>query len=248
MISHFCVLPKTDCRERGRSQHYIDRYRAKRMKEQRMSAEEGKPNIIWSSHDHSFEKKDGEVKRMLTVAEYYERIYGIRLKYPNMPIVSVNRKGYFPVEFLYQETGRVPGANDGDKVKEVLKYHDQFAGMARMQHVQQVRQIASDRSKLTDLLRQFSVSVNREPVNMNATRLRAPPLEFGNNDVEENTSSGSWNLHRKRFKKYVFLVSVLLPVHCLSLELAVGSLANFFMLMSYFLFFVIALDVTVFVG
>ena len=104
----------------------------------------------------------------------------------------------------YQEVDRVAGANDSKKVQDVLKYYDTFAGTDRMNHISDIQKLTSRSSNgsvegLTDLMRAFNIEVDNEPMTFEAERLRAPVLEFGNEN-ESNTLDGSWNLRSKRFK------------------------------------------------
>jgi hypothetical protein len=66
--------------------------------------------IVWSadeSHDrdastpNSYTFPFGEVAE-ITVCEYFQRRWGLRLQYPKMPLVRISKSEYYPVELLYQ--------------------------------------------------------------------------------------------------------------------------------------------------
>jgi hypothetical protein len=105
---------------------------------------------------------------------------------------------------------RVPHGNDPNLVKDVLGYYDKFAGKDLLDHISQIKEVASGRSdnnvqSLTELLHAFSISVAHEPVTLEAKRITPPSLRFAENNVETNTHMGSWNLNRKGFSRYVLL-------------------------------------------
>jgi hypothetical protein len=198
----FCFV---DTKERGKSEKYTQRYRTRVSNQQRLGSKdpEATVKVKWSCDEETFEKKEGEGKLTLNVQTYFEKMYDVKIRYPHLPIVST-RQGWFPVEFLYQEIARVP--IDAEKVNEVLRYHDTYAGRDRIDHICKVKELVS-RSKsagqtrsLEELLNEFSISVERQPVTMDARRLAAPSLCFANS-VERNTQNGTWNLARKTFSR-----------------------------------------------
>jgi hypothetical protein len=104
------------------------------------------------------------------------------------------------VEFLFQERSRV-GGNAPDKVTKVLAYHDANAGIARVNHIKNVRNMAyqegGDKS-LTKLFESFDLKVDAEPMSTPAIQLPPPPLEF-QNGAPDSLRNGSWNLRNKTF-------------------------------------------------
>jgi hypothetical protein len=53
-----------------------------------------------------------------TVASYFEDRYGVKLEYPNMPIIYVDDiskhgGGWFPIEFAYQAFAKAKDNNEG---------------------------------------------------------------------------------------------------------------------------------------
>jgi hypothetical protein len=80
--------------------------------------------------------------------------------------------------------------------KQSLSLLDQISSLkktaARLQDT-------SNALSLTGLLSKFGIEVQEEPVTVQARRLQAPTLQFGDGGTERDTHSGSWNLNRKRF-------------------------------------------------
>jgi hypothetical protein len=176
-----------------------------------MSTKDEKPKLRWSCEDETFERKDGENTLTYTIQSYFENIYDVQIRFPNLPIVNT-RRGFYPVEFLYHEVAKVP--IDTDQINQVLCYHDQYAGVARVDHIEKVKQIASEsggsheKPSLEAWCNAFSISVERKPLTLEAKRLPPPVLQFappfqrfGNSEFERNTHSGSWNLANKRFRR-----------------------------------------------
>ena len=64
----------------------------------------------------------------ITVASYFENEHGIKLKYPNMPMIYVDNVskfggGWFPIELVYQTFAKSKDNNE-EIVTNILKYHD----------------------------------------------------------------------------------------------------------------------------
>lgn len=156
--------------------------------------------IKWSAHDESFQMRGED--RTVTVAEYFQIAYDIVLEYPNMPLICT-QVGWLPIEFLFQASSRVSG-NDEKRVTEVLKYHDQFAGMQRMEHLTNLIDLAFKEggpSSFEKTSGAFGVSVRSSvPWVCPAQRLPAPQLQFQNHiEVLEQSGQGrgAYNLvHR----------------------------------------------------
>ena len=59
---------------------------------------ESEPRIKWTASDEKFERKEGNDWVKYTVGSYFEKIYDINLRFPNMPIgmlVLENGSGRF---------------------------------------------------------------------------------------------------------------------------------------------------------
>lgn len=90
----------------------------------------GQKIIFNPERDYTFASKDGQE---ITVAQHFLNAYGIKLQYPNMPIIFVDNisrhgGGWFPIEFAYQAFTKSK-ENSEDIVSNILKYHDNIAGI-----------------------------------------------------------------------------------------------------------------------
>lgn len=166
--------------------------------------DKSQPLIFWCCEDHEFDVKE----RKHNPASYYADVYDIKLKYPHLPVICSGNNEFFPVEFLFQEVGRIPreGNEDQERLKEVLEYHDTHAGPRRLQHIKNLKTLASNNPAgpdvlgLTDLVRKFGFKVSDQTSIVDAKWLQSPALHF-DGSFERNTERGSWNLLRKKFAK-----------------------------------------------
>jgi hypothetical protein len=163
--------------------------------------------ILLSCADETFSKDGVEHD----IQSYFLKYYDIRVHFPHLPVVSVGARGYFPVEFLYQEKSRV-GGNEKHLQDVVLRYHDHFSGYDRAKHVRNLKNEAygvenvdvSFRS-LYGLLQEFQISIEQDPVCSLADILPRPCPQFGEN-MAINVMRGSWNLIDKVFASPADLV------------------------------------------
>jgi hypothetical protein len=145
------------------------------------------------------------------IQSYFLKIYDIQIKYPQLPVVSIGGRGYFPVEFLYQEKSRV-GGNSEQQLQHVLNYHDRFSGHDRADRVCEVKDRAYSCERtdiggfrsLNGLLHEFQISIDQRPIKSPAQRLAAPRPTFSNGETAD-TKDGSWNLARKSFTRPAIL-------------------------------------------
>eukprot|EP00934_Nitzschia_sp_Nitz4_P008004 Nitzschia sp. Nitz4//scaffold142_size57810//28581//32540//NITZ4_006496-RA/size57810-augustus-gene-0.23-mRNA-1//1//CDS//3329536391//7994//frame0 len=197
------------CEKKKREAGYVERHRVFHKPQVRMVSpsnnrrgdddqpEVEKPRIKWSCDEETFERNG----KTVNVAEYLEDVYDVKIRFPNMPIIGIKR-GYYPVEFFFQEFSRSPG-NDPSRVQKVLKYHDEYAGLNRINHVKDLARLASsaggEQNSLQSLLNDFNLKLQLEPLVVKARRLPAPELKFACNDTESSAYDGSWNLQNKAF-------------------------------------------------
>ena len=120
-------------REKGKTEKEIERYCVV-VKTNKLLREDTEKHcsVIWSACNpdlHSFEfedRKNGGEKKTVTVAEYFLIRYGKKLKYPEMPLVFLGNKEWFPIEFLFQSFSKMRDANKKKQVGAVLEYYNEF--------------------------------------------------------------------------------------------------------------------------
>jgi len=68
-------------------------------------------DIIWRADDPELyslmvrSRRKASIKdegQKHTMASYYKNVYGITLQYPKLPIISIGKNNYFPIEFLFR--------------------------------------------------------------------------------------------------------------------------------------------------
>jgi len=206
---------RENLRAKGKDDAFIDAYLRKfqtfkiihsKMIGRKLEKEGGRSERIKEScYAETFEKDGATVD----VQGYYSRYYGIELRFPHLPIVSVGGKGYFPIEFLYQERSRV-GGNEKHRQEEVLKYHDRFAASRRADRVRTLKDYAygvnTDYKSLEELLKDFQVSIEAKPLESRAEILPCPVPRFRNRDGLVAQGTGSWNLNGQVFARPADLV------------------------------------------
>lgn len=182
----------------------------------RKGKHEGAPDpIIWDCDDpsiHSFEVTDPEdVTHKVTIATYFKERYNMPLKFPRGPAIYVKdgrQDAYFPIEFFEQAFGKVKGA---DMNRHVLAFNDEFASTERLRHLENVKAEVENvlhrtgGQDLATLLQQFHIHVEDKPMELQATVLKQPTIEFSRSNKEPR--DGSWDLRDAVFPVGAHLTS-----------------------------------------
>ena len=143
----------------------------------------------------------------LTVASYFDRKFGIKLKYPNLPIIYVDSiskhgGGWYPIEFVYQAFNKSKD-NSNEIVQNTLKYCDKIAGRDYIKEVQMKLDMLqlkkNERVIFSDRLMRWGVTINESPEVETARVLMPPKISFNNNNVPVN--NGSFNMQNVRFSR-----------------------------------------------
>jgi hypothetical protein len=146
-----------------------------------------------------------ENQRKYTVDAYYYEKKGMKLKFPHLPIISMGRDGFFPIEFVYQAFGKKKDANSVNHVKTVLDYYDKNAATDSIQNIKHLKKTAENLQNArgvytTDLLMQFNCIINQEPQELVASVKPLPTLTFMDNRGVQ-LGDGSWNLNGVKFAR-----------------------------------------------
>jgi len=131
---------------------------------------------------------------MVCVAEYFEEKYGIKLEYPDLPIIHIGKGEWYPLEFFSVAQDKAKGHNDPGAV---LNYYDDHQGWAHSNHVQNLMSVR-DKLTLFETLQMFSIRKNPEPKKFETTVLPEPTLMLGGREV--TIENGSWKYHHKSFE------------------------------------------------
>jgi len=203
-------------KDRGKSDDEIYRANTQTRRNQKMSRDTKNKDsksfnrsIIWGADDvnlHSFDYVAGPDQQAIkiTVAEYFWKRYGIKLRYPRMPLVSIGKREWFPVEFLFQAFGKMKGANSDSQKNAVLDYYNDTAGSKRVNTISNLTTRAFSQLQrygltVQDVLSQYNLRMSHEPVEVTAKVLPEPILKFANNNTA-SIQNGSWNLRSVKFE------------------------------------------------
>eukprot|EP00899_Mesostigma_viride_P020832 jgi/Mesvir1/28750/Mv19718-RA.1 len=195
------------CRERGMSD--FDRVTAKRLL-RGLVVESTIPNaqghhrtyrITMLSRDpparEMFELQEGDRKRTISVAAYFQQTYKKQLQYPSLPCVLVGKpekKTRMPMEFLAVKPGQRSAAKLTSKqVQEILK----AACVRPDDRFNSIRGTLSTLDLNNDgYLRSFQCQVDSEMVVATGRILDTPELFYGNGKLKPE--AGSWNMADRR--------------------------------------------------
>lgn len=149
-----------------------------------------------------------------TIASYYLEAYGIRLRYPKMPLIKIGRiriRGqfvdlWFPIEFFTQAFGKTRDA-DNQKLTAALQFNDERAGRKSVDRITEMVRVASrlERNGLTlgDYLNRFGMEFGVEPEAFDGRVEVEPTLHFSGNS-QASVNNGDWRLADQRRIAHVF--------------------------------------------
>ena len=149
-----------------------------------------------------------------TAASYFYEKYGIRLRYPNMPLIKTGRfrtrdgfvDEWFPIEFLSQEFGKTRDA-DNQKLTAALRFNDEQIGRHSVDRIKEMVRIANSLEKngLThsDFLSRFGMEIDVEPQSFEGKVESEPKLYFSNESPAQ-VNNGDWRLADQRRVAQVF--------------------------------------------
>ncbi|KAJ3047025.1 Eukaryotic translation initiation factor 2C [Rhizophlyctis rosea] len=144
-------------------------------------------------------------RKVVSVAEYFERCYSVRLQYPHLPCVQANSKSMFiPFECLAMAPNQriVRKLNEqqtGMMIRVAQKKPQERLNRTVNGVTEMVGQAQSGR-RTNEYLTAFGVQVADKPTDIN-TRILAPPTIFYHESSRENQlrpRDGTWNLRDKK--------------------------------------------------
>lgn len=214
-VSLFDFKTLTEQRSSNKSDYQIHKMLTRVRKNLKIKPDvtRGKASVLWAADDpevYCVEKKpdpsgkdsmdekklEEEKPIVLSIAQYFDVKYGIKLRYPKLPIVHIGDKNWYPIEFLYQAFERTKDANSPTHVSDLLKHFDDNAGNKYVDEISSLlKQI-----EFNDInFEKIGLVRSCEPVQLSAKILDQPHLKFGNQDASVN--NGDWNLRGVQFAK-----------------------------------------------
>lgn len=139
---------------------------------------------------------------MTTLYKYFQSRYGIRLEFPDAPLIQVkpvSRNTYLPAELVYLSLQKCPGVYS-EKIKSALADSMCFDPMDRRKYIEEkINKTFPD----NEVLREFGISVDTQMSRWNAELLEPPQLEYNVLGQGRTTTftpeRGTWNMRDKGF-------------------------------------------------
>lgn len=165
---------------------------AKKMKIQRLSPEGARLT--------TFEELDRATGKsaVTTVESYFQRKYGIIIKYPHIPLV-VSKDGMFPMELCYTPYGeRYKEALQGQETSDFIKWATSPAFVRLRQITDNVKRFAWHTLSIP---KGMGLSVSTSMLQIHGRLLPCPIPVYGSGTDSRGPDTGQWNLRNKRFLK-----------------------------------------------
>jgi len=144
-----------------------------------------------------------EQKKDMSVADYFQQAYGLKLRFANLPPVNVSsdpsKKNWQPMELCTLAPGQRRRVLNDRQTSEMLK----FAGLNPELRRQFLEQVVGD-----DVLggfnndpavKAFGIQVKTTMVEVEARLLKQPMLGYGAPQALDPGTEGAWNLRDVRF-------------------------------------------------
>ncbi|EMC99960.1 hypothetical protein BAUCODRAFT_64185 [Baudoinia panamericana UAMH 10762] len=187
-----------------KSRTYTDLKKLRRVRvlaQHRNKKTQGRPDeyvierfVPQGARDHKFDK-DGTV---VSIYDYFMREYGIRLQYPDAPLVKMTKgkNTVLPLEVLsIKPNQRYAFKMDERQTSNMIK----FAVTAPPERWSDVENGLNMLNWAADpVLRQFGVEVSRSKTVVDARVINPPVVRFGLGEAKPGTS-GRWDLKGKKF-------------------------------------------------
>jgi eukaryotic translation initiation factor 2C len=137
-------------------------------------------------------KFEGKDKKMISVAQYFEREYNYRLKFPNLPLaLKANGKTAFPIECLeIQPAQKFRARLNPDQTADMIKVTTQKPH-ERKKRIEDAVNVTLKYEK-NEYLNSFGLQIGKEMMSVESRVIPAPKVKFKTNDF--SGESGAWNL------------------------------------------------------
>ncbi|VDP60977.1 unnamed protein product [Schistosoma mattheei] len=122
-------------------------------------------------------------ERKQSVAAYFDEHHHIKLKYPDLPCIKV----YMPMELLNILPFQAPNASKADVASEVIR----CAAVRPQERFQELQTFSNSMLKSHPLIKQFGLTLQSRPVDVNARVLQPPSAAFDRSRVIP-LKPGSW--------------------------------------------------------
>ncbi|CAI5744072.1 unnamed protein product [Peronospora destructor] len=172
-----------------------------------------------------FANDDGQ---RMSVVQYFQKTYNIRLRYPNLPCVHVGapqKKNYLPMEVCHIMAGQKCPCKVTDKeVANMIKFTCTPPDKRKRAIEQKFREAGFNTDST---LQAFGLDVDSRMVETTGRQLPPPTIEYSGG-ARESPRDGAWNMRGKRFNtpaqcKSWAVISMCDPKRC-----SLGEIQKFF--------------------
>ncbi|KAF8914444.1 argonaute-like protein [Gymnopilus junonius] len=150
------------------------------------------------ANTRSFTDREG---KSMTVANYFDKVVGRRLKFPDIICIEVGSGAVIPLELCRVPPGQIMRKQiPSDKTNDMLEFSklDPPQRLASIRQGLQVLQYGQ-----SEYIRQFGMKISETPMSVRARVLPPPMLKYGEGSAQKTIkpANGSWNMRDKKFFK-----------------------------------------------
>lgn len=144
---------------------------------------------------HQLTMKDGK----MTVRDYFQKAYNIRLRHPEWPVVQMNKKAVLPLELLkIKPMQRYQYKLDENQTSAMIKeaVTPPKSRWAAIQHGVDTLDWRNDQ-----FLNNYGLIIDKTPISVDARLIQNPKLQFsGPQQQHDPRTTGRWDLRGKKFQ------------------------------------------------
>jgi eukaryotic translation initiation factor 2C len=134
----------------------------------------------------------------ISVADYYEQQYNIRLRFPGLPVVKTLKNEFFPMELCFvSESQRYPFKLDEIQTKDMIKYTVEPPN-ARSNIIK--ANVGLLNWSGDPMLNRYGLAISTEMIRTNSRLLPTPKIHFGPGSINKiiTPRNGRWDLCGKK--------------------------------------------------
>ncbi|KAJ5135600.1 uncharacterized protein N7515_004878 [Penicillium bovifimosum] len=145
------------------------------------------------------DKVTGITKNM-NIEEYFMKRYNVRLEYPNMLMVEMQKENcYYPAEFLViKGLQRYRWKLDDMQTAQMIQWCA-TKPQKRLANICQSKELLQHKND--DMLKHYGMEISEKMIKTKARLLPSPEIQFGGNAKLNPRHTGKWDLRGKKFYK-----------------------------------------------
>jgi eukaryotic translation initiation factor 2C len=156
----------------------------------------------FNATEHSIDWKNQQTRQVegkVTIVQYFQRKYNLRLQYPQLPLVEMTKKGAcFPMELVHiKEHQRYPFKLDDKQTANMIKFAVSPPDVRMKAIMAGKAWLDWDNDPVCNA---FGLKVSNQQMKTEARLLPSPGIEFGpGTKIEQPGTRGRWDLRGKKF-------------------------------------------------